>query len=1188
MTIDFNRDGENDLQQILARLKRPPKRPTTKPNTDELWRGFDNFVASEERGPQMTSPLWEGFRQWANPKIEIPEPVSRLANQDGGSEFLKRMSSIFAPKTGTIATVGRELMQDIGSIPLNEQQQKYADTLLGGMAGVQKGVAGFTGFDEWLGKKMYGQGYERYQPVTTSGKVADFAGGVAGFALSPTGKLVGKGEAAVGGKLAPLINKLPKFLRGGASALGIEAGSAAVLGGIESKVTDKPFLQTFGANLAGGLIGRGVFGGIGKLWELPKIEFDTRIEPEAILKDVDEPVKNMIQQATPKSDAGKALWGLTQAPNIAKKLGLSESRIEKMNSKQLVEWIEKEAPHLVPSFTGNKTIDNAFSDWVNGRRTTELSAINAKEPFIKYDADGIDAIHKANRNELDDVRNYFDTVYKQLRARGADFGYKDGYLPQLWVNKKEEVERVFKTLNPKSKFTKESVLANYKEGIEEGLTPRFSKLSDLVGWYHMAASKMAADKDFLDYLDVKELIKVRKDAKPGWVRLDAEGFPLKKTKTSEGVIEEHYYAPADLAKKINNYLKGAQVEFLKKTADYASTTKNLKLAGGVPGTGINAHGFNILVRSTLSRNNPIGGMFDAGKWILNPKGAGEFISQSMPKAQKYSKYGLTLSTEDFAFTPDKKVLTGNILQKAQTWLGNGLDKYLGDPLFRNAIPALKIKYMDEVVNDFMKNGVDEDTALREAAKITNNIFGGINYDQIGRNKDMQNVLRTLILAPDWVESTIRTAGGIGKAFTTDINNVLYKPYRVFTRNFIFLMITKLALEEAIGGGAGEEGAFNFDTGTYTKDGKKRVIRPFGTGADMFRLPYDVATSIVQGNFDAVGKVVTNRLSMPVGTMKRLLLDNENYYGQPIYGKDKWGNPIPIDQQVTGVAGELSNLAGIPNQVGIGLNFASGKINFEEAAAQAAEVPVRYYGGPSQYESSKKKYETFKTAGLEGEELYKAMEPKKKDKKGFWGSLFGGEDEEVIPTDPLLRAAYEQEKERENESRVRELFKSGLTPSQINNVLIEEGLGTYEEASYIIMKDLEIKDGTRGEYLRGVFSKLDNQTYLPTVMTLIKEDVITNSVVDWFEDEGDISSEQAKFLKQIIKRVKDDKAKIASYGSGSKPKLPSLDTTVSIPSVPKLNIPRLEPLEPLRPVKVPSMQLNRQMRKIEPYQIPEVN
>ncbi len=887
----------------------------------------------------------------------------------------------------------------------------------------------------------------------------------------------------------------------------------------------------------------------------------------------------------------KSLWGLIHSKNTAIKSGLlTAEQAEKMSAQETMALIEQKLPGVLPSFgnlsvsksavekaTKNLTgdVSDLFSNWVNARHSTEIAGVKAKQAFKNLDNEGVDAIFNVQsaKEGYENVRNYFDDIYKKLEKSGIKFGYKDNYLPQLWSNSKDEVERVFKTLNPNAPFTKESVLKNYKEGLAAGLSPRFNKVSDLVGWYEKSSEKMLADKTFLDVLKLRNLIKPASKADRGWVKITAEGFPMNRVKSELGEwIDEPFAASPEIADQINNFLNPASFKGLQGFADYNTAIKNVRLSAGIPGTGINAHGANILARATLSRNNPIGGFMDAGKWILNPNGADSFVKQNLDRAVEYSKAGMTLTTEDFAFQPDPKIIDGNILQKSYKVLGQTFDKFMSDPLFRKIIPALKLKYADELVAQYTKSGLSQEEAIKTAARTANNMFGGQNeLDRIFKSKDAQNLFRSIVLAPDWLEGTLKIGGNIGKSLIQP-NNPILKPYRTFARNFIALFIASQAMDKALSGSVDDP--FTMNAG-YTKDGQKREVRMFGTAADMFRIPYEVATSLSKGDFNSVGRVLGNRLSLGFGSIAHLIA-NEDYRGRPILGKDKYGNEIPAGQQASNLFSELSNATGIPSQVTTGIDYLSGRNGLEQSLTQLAELPVRYSGG-AYSTSSQKKLDTYKSAGLEGEDLYKAMNPKSKS-EGILNWLFNknSSDETVTESsDPLIKAFNSEISRDKKASRIREIFKDPALNSdrtKIETVLKEEGLGSYEEASYTIAKSLGVENGVRGEYIKEILKGLKGEDYKVQFVKLVDAGVLTTGIINQWEKDGILSESQADSMTKMLKRANGS----ASAGTSKKKKFAiNIPGSLNLPNVKassvKFDFPTLKALEPIK-AKRPEIKL----------------
>jgi len=629
-------------------------------------------------------------------------------------------------------------------------------------------------------------------------------------------------------------------------------------------------------------------------------------------------------------------------------------------------------------------VKSTFADWVNARKATQVEGIIKSREFKDLDSKGIDGIFEYQSGVKSDVntklKQYFDSKFEQLNKEGVDVNYKNDYLPQMWNNTKEEVSAVFgNRLSLKPSFTMDSIIKNYQEGIQAGLTPKYTKVSDLVASYEASANKAIANRKFFDSLKKDNLILPSGKAPLDWVTLDPDRFPKLNVKTDQGQYSGTYKAPDDLARMINNYLSDPSTSpnvFLKglnSVANWTSSVKNRVLSFGVPGTAINAHGFNILARNVLASKNPIEGAITGIKYMLNPNSALKSLDAQLSKAPEAVKNGLTFSANEFK----------GILDEPQGFKGKFADvwnKLFEKGLFDKMLPALKLQKYQEVYEGFLKGGMDTKTAGREAVKFTNDVFGGINWEELGKSRDMQNLLRVTVLAPDWLKTNINLAKKLPMSVIR-ITDKTQAPYRKFLATFIGTYVTMNVVNKLSSGHWMYENdsgnTFNIEAG-YTSDGQKRYIRPFGTAADFIRIPTDVLNSLMQGDLQAPARVVRNRLSLPVGVGMGILTDTD-YAGQPIgyKGKDKYGAEMPTSQRVSGIAGELTTLAGVPAFTKQGFDYLSGKTGGEQALLQGFEMPFRYSGG-AYTKTQQEITDILKEQGATGKELYNAS----KDIKGL--------------------------------------------------------------------------------------------------------------------------------------------------------------------------------------------------------------
>lgn len=622
-----------------------------------------------------------------------------------------------------------------------------------------------------------------------------------------------------------------------------------------------------------------------------------------------------------------------------------------INGKKGVEGFEKE-------------LKAQFEDWVDTRAAANIDEVAARKAFRDLDGLGMQAIDDIQSGKkvqgLDDIRKFFDDHFKTLKEAGYNINYKKNYLPQLWQESEERVLEVFqRRLGTRPSFTMETIFKSYKEGIEAGLTPRFQSVSELAGWYQHRVTKALADKNWFNYLaDNTLIVPHTADAPRGWKSIDSDVFPTRLVKTTDGkLIVSPYVAPPALADAINNYLR-TPTGFWANFARFAVIVKNIVLSAGVPGTGINAHGVNIFVRNVISARNPFSAFWRGFGYMLYPSLADRYIGRSLKMAQFAVRHGMRITTEEHVFGEIVQEITDGIVKQAGKKFLEVQRKLFEEPLFNKIIPALKIQYFETVYTELAQN-YSQREAGRLAAEITNNSLGGINYDALGRSKELQNTLRSFILAPDWAETTLKLGGNIAKSLVG--KGKLGQQYRVMARNTVMAYMSASLTNKLISGHWMHENeaghTFEIEIGTDS-EGKIRYLRPFGTAVDFVRIPFDVVAALAKGDVSSIPRVVRNRLS-PVFASGVGLLYNIDWAGRTIYGNDKFGNPQTAWQQIGNI---WNNLPGMPPYVRAPIDLATGKAGPEQAFMSAFEFPFRYSRSRGTPKGGKSPFNFGKTSG----------------------------------------------------------------------------------------------------------------------------------------------------------------------------------------------------------------------------------
>lgn len=92
----------------------------------------------------------------------------------------QRLSEVFRPQTGTLATAGRQAYQKLAATPLTQTQQKIAEIPIGAMKGVTNALGGFTGIQNKIAPKLGLGTFTNIQPQYAPGKISEVVGNIGG------------------------------------------------------------------------------------------------------------------------------------------------------------------------------------------------------------------------------------------------------------------------------------------------------------------------------------------------------------------------------------------------------------------------------------------------------------------------------------------------------------------------------------------------------------------------------------------------------------------------------------------------------------------------------------------------------------------------------------------------------------------------------------------------------------------------------------------------------------------------------------------------------------------------------------------------------------------------------------------------------------------------------------------------
>ena len=232
---------------------------------------------------------------------------------------------------------------------------------------------------------------------------------------------------------------------------------------------------------------------------------------------------------------------------------------------------------------------------------------------------------------------------------------------------------------------------------------------------------------------------------------------------------------------------------------------------------------------------------------------------------------------------------GNLIANSMNWYQ--------DFLFKRYIPAIKATAGEHLFDQYRASHPDwsDDRVAKAAALHANESFGGINWRAMGRATTTQDWGRLMLLAPDWLESEMRSGA------------------RLFNR------------EE---GNIGRKQVVMMALGMW---GIARVLNTLSTGSPHLEAPFGLAvknkegkeivfgirtlpTDLLHAATDPVG-FVKGRLSPTIHAGQELLTQRDTF-GRKLGPVDLWVdvlrnmNPIPVQaigQAVTGTGPQVGNV-----------------------------------------------------------------------------------------------------------------------------------------------------------------------------------------------------------------------------------------------------------------------------------------
>ena len=412
---------------------------------------------------------------------------------------------------------------------------------------------------------------------------------------------------------------------------------------------------------------------------------------------------------------------------------------------------------------------------------------------------------------LDKIREWYDKTFTWLKDSHTvreDIGYTADYVNHRWDKEKSDdkayadlVEGRQRTKSPNEKPRK---VSTYMEGVDAGLVPKTTDITDLLAYYSQSNIEAFANKTFLQELSGINVIERNKDGE-----ITSSMPLLSSIQPKEMMVDENKYTPY-VVPGINTVWVYNQGKIFNKSAEdwfnaafgtvkIPKVLKGIKNAMSIAKTlelGFSGFHAGALTEVYAVQNSaefgPAKAMAYFMKYLITDTAkTHQLPAFANPEAFKEAakhlvKFGSAsdYATADIENLYDKvhsyvaklhsKLVEGNVAMKAgssvtfplevatellrmsQKGLDVALWSYLHDGL-KLATYQLRAERTRERAK---KLNWDEDMlnkALDEDGQFVNDMFGGQHFDVLGISKKMQTILDFIFLSKDWLISTTRHA-----------------------------------------------------------------------------------------------------------------------------------------------------------------------------------------------------------------------------------------------------------------------------------------------------------------------------------------------------------------------------------------------------------------------------------------------
>lgn len=537
-----------------------------------------------------------------------------------------------------------------------------------------------------------------------------------------------------------------------------------------------------------------------------------------------------------------------------------------------------------------QSFNDIFARWIGKREASKTMGVKtATQVDVPKNVKGWDVIsyiENPNKNVSEEtkqvasvVRNQYDELYNYAKQSGIDLGYLKDYITHIWKESPEVVAQKFKSASQKFKFSGERTFPTYEQGIEMGLTPKFTDPRQLISEYTRRLEQTKANVDLIKELQDSGLIVNKRT--PGFTPINGVGFSAPSTRIGENTIREGvFYAPNKIAKVINQVFSPQESPIALSTAAKASGgVQDIMLSGGIPKTPVNAWTVAQVIKEVTAGR--IKGPLKALWTSLSESGSNKYFSENADLIKEQQLNNIPIST---TLNTESLVNKGTIERLFGKNMGEAWNKTVNEPTFKRFMPVLQTEFYKDTKNAALQAGKSMEESINIASLATKNFYGltstaaNAKKSQIGKD-----VLSTVFFAPRYRESMINFWLNNLKA----LKNPLALENRTNVKFVVGATITVLAYDQL--NRAFNNGRSMFDNPPGTED---KLLIPTSDGTvigvpflssiatvprALFREGKMILKGDLSGAIKDAGQTYTSSLLKPLADVAA----NQDYFGKSI-------------------------------------------------------------------------------------------------------------------------------------------------------------------------------------------------------------------------------------------------------------------------------------------------------------------